>query len=123
MKIKVLVVEDNLIFRSTLTLFVNMLGFQVIEASDGVEAIDKFLEHQPNIILMDYMMPNKDGYEAALAIKEIDPKAKIIFISGCDDEEKLENLVGLAEAVFLKPIEKSVFDAKMIDMAEKIYNN
>ncbi len=53
----------------------------VAEATNGVEAIDLFLEHRPEMILMDVRMPNMDGISAAKHILKIEPSTKIIILS------------------------------------------
>ncbi|MGA1793481.1 MAG: response regulator [Thermoplasmatota archaeon] len=61
-----------------------MNGYSVLgEAYDGMEAIELFssLAEKPDIIIMDHRMPNKDGVDTTLSIKEIDPTVKIIFAS------------------------------------------
>ena len=54
---KALVVDDNNVNRYLLNALLKRYGYQVIEATNGQEAIEKHLEHQPNIIFMDLMMP------------------------------------------------------------------
>ncbi|MFW3146030.1 MAG: response regulator [Thermoplasmatota archaeon] len=59
-------------------------GFHIIaEAFDGQEAIEVYSElgNKPDVVIMDHRMPNKDGVEATIKIKEMDPNAKIIFAS------------------------------------------
>ena len=59
-------------------------GYQVMaEAYDGLEAVEIYssLEKKPDVIIMDHRMPNKDGVDTTLMIKEINPAAKIIFAS------------------------------------------
>jgi len=58
-------------------------GFQVIgRASDGLEAVQKATELQPNLILMDLGLPALDGIEAALQIRQCAPKSRILFVPG-----------------------------------------
>ena len=80
--IRVLVVEDHEPFRryfcSTLE---QRADFQVIAASDGLEAIQKAQELQPDLILVDVGLPKVNGLEAARQMRKLSPLAKILFIS------------------------------------------
>jgi DNA-binding NarL/FixJ family response regulator len=80
--ISVLVVEDFAAFRQFLTAtLASMSGLQVIgEASDGLEAVQKALDLQPDLILLDIGLPSLDGIEAARRIRKISPASKIIFV-------------------------------------------
>ena len=65
----ILCVDDENIQRTLLKFAFTGAGFNVILAEDGQDAVDLAIEHKPDIILMDLMMPNKDGIEATREIK------------------------------------------------------
>ena len=81
--ISVLVVEDFAAFRQFLTATLSsMSGLQVIgEASDGLEAVEKAHELQPDLILLDIGLPSLDGIKAAQRIRKLAPESKIIFVT------------------------------------------
>ncbi|HEY6263569.1 MAG TPA: response regulator transcription factor [Candidatus Acidoferrum sp.] len=81
--ISVLVVEDFAAFRQFITTtLASMSGLQVIgEVSDGVEAVQKALDLQPDLILLDIGLPSLDGIEAARRIRKLAPVSKIIFVT------------------------------------------
>ena len=57
-------------------------GYEIVgEAANGKEAIDKYIELRPDLVLLDITMPEMDGIEALKKIKMIEPKAKIIMCS------------------------------------------
>ena len=58
---KILVVEDNLSVRQTLTLLFTHSGYEAMSAIDGVDALEKMSETMPELILCDLMMPRMDG--------------------------------------------------------------
>jgi len=81
--ISVLVVEDFAAFRQFITTtLASMSGLQVIgEVSDGLEAVQKALDLQPDLILLDIGLPSLDGIEAARRISKLAPASKIIFVT------------------------------------------
>jgi two-component system phosphate regulon response regulator PhoB len=97
---KILIVEDNEDTLSFMKYLIESYGCQAIEASDGIEALDKFKKHQPDIILMDISLPTVGGLTATKAIREVDATGKVPIIAvtafgktyreqaieaGCDD--------------------------------------
>lgn len=115
--IKVLVVEDNkvnMLLTKTLLLkqFKNAV---VIEAENGENAIEKFKQHQPHIVLMDIQMPIKNGYEAAEEILQIDPKAIIIALTAGIFTGEREKCIEIGMVDFVvKPLNKELFDTKLL---------
>ncbi len=71
-KLSVLLVEDNLINRKFMARLLNSRGWEVFQAVNGKEAIEKYRENHIDIILMDIQMPVMDGYEAAVKIRELE---------------------------------------------------
>ncbi len=98
---KVLIVDDKEANRSVLTNLLLPLGFEVFEAVDGQDSINKMVEHKPDIILTDLVMPVMDGFEACRRIRQIPEFKDIVIImisasvfechkvqsaeAGCDD--------------------------------------
>jgi YesN/AraC family two-component response regulator len=82
-KIKVLIVDDNEVVREGLeTLLVPHADIQIVgKAVDGLDAIAKAVETEPDVILMDAQMPRADGAEATRKIKEKLPEVKVIFLT------------------------------------------
>ena len=79
--LKVLVVEDNKINQKVMLTLLNQLSYQVVVANNGQEAIDIYSENQNfDVVLMDLMMPVKDGFEATLAIRDIEKSRDISAI-------------------------------------------
>jgi CheY-like chemotaxis protein len=85
----ILVADDEEIIRHLLSEMLQELGFAVITASDGVEALEIYSKHRDNIdiVLLDIIMPRLNGREALIQMKKIDPDIKAILSSGHSREE------------------------------------
>ena len=80
----ILLVDDEPLVRKNLTAILNAENFEVIEAVDGLDALLKFQTYQYaiSLVIMDIVMPRLNGINAANRIRDLDPSAKFIFISG-----------------------------------------
>lgn len=90
--IKIMLADDHPVFRSGLkNIVLTETDFEVIsEAENGKEAIEKAIEFEPDIIIMDINMPVKDGIEATRTIKEVLPSTKILILTMYSDEAYLK---------------------------------
>ncbi len=80
----ILIVDDEAFIRVLLVQALEELadqGVELLTASDGEEALDVALEHQPDVIFLDVMMPRLDGYEVCRAIKEADAPSYVILLT------------------------------------------
>jgi DNA-binding NarL/FixJ family response regulator len=102
--LKILVVEDYELFRRFICLSLQQRPeFQVIQASNGLEAVQKAKELQPDLILMDIGLPKLNGIEAAKRIRRLAPRAKLIFVSQESDSEVVQETFRLgARATFIR---------------------
>lgn len=67
--LKVMIVDDSKTIRRTAETLLSKAGYQVFTASDGFAALAEVVDHQPDIIFMDIMMPRLDGYQTCALIK------------------------------------------------------
>jgi len=90
-KIRILIVDDHKVVREGLKAFISPLPqFEIIgEAQDGIEAIAEADKLQPDVILMDLLMPKMDGIEATQAIKQKFPNIQILILTSFSDEEQV----------------------------------
>ena len=71
-RLKILLVEDNLLNQRVVTFSLKKFQHEVIIANNGVEAVEMFMKNKFDVILMDIMMPVMDGLEATVKIREIE---------------------------------------------------
>ena len=100
---KLLVVDDESLIRNVIKEYALNEGYTVDEAEDGNEAIEKVEENNYDLIIMDIMMPHKDGFSSAKEIKEI-KNIPIIFLSARTEElDKLNGFSLGADDYVTKP--------------------
>ena len=113
---KILVVDDIDTNRLALRHFLKPHGFQVIEASDGVEALERVAEDPPDLILLDVMMPRKNGLEVCRELKS-DPETRLIPVVFMTALDKNQDHVAALEAGgddFLnKPFNRALLTARL----------
>jgi len=114
-KIRVLLVDDSTYIRTVLGSIIVDAGFEVVgEAADGEEAIRKYMDLKPDIVLMDVIMEPMDGMAATEAILDKDPAARILMVTVLEAKEILVDLVKIgAKGYITKPFSKE-------EIAEKI---
>ena len=109
----VLIVDDSEFMRNLLREILEE-EFEIAgEAENGVEAIELYEEHTPDLVMMDIVMPIRDGIEATSEIKEDNPNSNIIMCTSIGQEEKMKAAIKAgADGYITKPFQKpSVMDA------------
>jgi CheY-like chemotaxis protein len=110
-KIKILVVDDSDIIRYSLKNFFEDYNLEVITCLNGLEGIQKAIEHKPRLIFLDIMMPNFDGIKMLQVIKLLDDlkAVPVIVISANTDKKNvLAVLEAGADRVISKPLQKDI---------------
>lgn len=101
----VLLVEDDVAFRRSVTAYLEDSGFTVLEADDGLAALDLLDQHSPDIIISDLRMPRMSGLELLEVLQQRPNSAPVIMISGTADKVLLaETTLSGAAAYLTKPI-------------------
>lgn len=78
---RILLVDDDIQFLEATEYMLKYENYDVITAKDGEDAVQKYHESRPDIVLMDLKMPVMNGYDAFFKIKEFDSDAKVVFTS------------------------------------------
>ena len=117
--INILIVEDNEINRLLLVSIINVVAphAQVMEAKDGLEAIEKFIQFKPDLIFMDIRMPGLNGFEATAKIRSLEMWKQTVIIALTASAQKTDRDTCLTSGMddyISKPIKsnaiKTIFD-------------
>ena len=100
---RILVVDDEPRMRRFMHMNLDLEGYHVIEASNGLEAVTRVREDLPALVLLDVMMPEMDGFEALRMIREISNVPVIMLTVKSDEEDKVRGLELGADDYVTKP--------------------
>jgi DNA-binding response OmpR family regulator len=102
-KIKILIVEDEEILLTALSEEMKQAGFDVSEAKDGVEGVEKAISDKPDLILLDLVMPRLDGIGALKQMKA-NPEIKdipVVILTNLSDYDKVSDALSLGAMDYL----------------------
>lgn len=114
----VLVVDDEHAIRQSIAQALERNGFRVLTSSDGREALALFLQHRSGIRLLvtDVMMPRMGGLGLIRAVRSLEPKLRVVAMSGLNDEDRRAELAGLGVTTVLA---KPCSPRELLDAAHK----
>ncbi|MCX4548174.1 response regulator [Streptomyces sp. NBC_01387] len=104
---RVLVVDDNKVIRQLIRVNLELEGFEVVTAADGVECLDIVHRVAPDVITLDVVMPRLDGLSTAARLRS-DPRTSLLplaIISACTNHEVENGLASGVDAFLSKPFE------------------
>lgn len=102
--LKVLVVDDEPNIRDLLSASLRFAGHQVLTSPNGTDAINKIVEQQPDIILLDVMLPDVSGFGVTKKIRSLGIETPILFLTARDDtEDKITGLTVGGDDYVTKP--------------------
>jgi two-component system chemotaxis response regulator CheY len=106
MSATVLVVDDSALARRSARRILETDGYEVIEASDGMTALEQYYVHKPAVVILDLVMKGMYGLDVLAKLREIDPRARVIVVSA-DVQTSSKDLVqsGGGAAFLTKPVE------------------
>jgi len=100
---QILVVDDNPTVRRFVTSILQPLGYKVLVAADGIEALSKVSRQPPDMIMLDLVMPRMNGYQFLLALQQkgLAPNAKIVILSSAREQvaQKVKEATRVEEAL------------------------
>lgn len=116
----ILYAEDDLVIQESTSRILKMFFKEVFIANNGNEAIEIYQRYKPNILMLDYVMPNLDGYQTAKLIREINKKIPIILVSAYTDKDKLLNAI---ELNLIKYIEKPILYDDLMNVFNSVISS
>lgn len=99
----ILVVDDEPRMIRFIRMNLELEGYRVIEAGNGVEALDQVRKHVPDLVVMDVMMPKMDGFETLRLLREISTVPVILLTVKSDEEDRIHGLELGADDYITKP--------------------
>jgi two-component system, chemotaxis family, chemotaxis protein CheY len=107
MRSKVLIVDDSLMARRTLRQILESAGYEVAEASDGLNALERYFVEKPDVVMLDLVMKGMYGLDVLAKLRELDPHVKVIVVTA-DIQTSSQDLVrdGGGAAFVNKPFDK-----------------
>jgi two-component system, chemotaxis family, chemotaxis protein CheY len=117
---RILVIDDDHAVRLTIKMFLERMGHEVICASDGEEGLRAFVSESPQLIITDIIMPNMEGIETIMQIRQRDAAIPIIAMSGggrIGNTDFLKMAAGIgANEVLAKPFERQTLTAAVASL-------
>jgi len=120
-KIKIMLIDDEEDIREVLGISLSDMGYKVLTAGNGNDALELILNEKPQIILTDIKMPNMDGIEILRKTKQINPDTEVIMMTGHGDMDlAIRSLKNEATDFITKPINDEVLELALRKSREKI---
>jgi two-component system chemotaxis response regulator CheY len=108
MNAKVLIVDDSALTRRSLRQILETAGCEVVEAENGLDALERYFLDKPDVVMLDLVMHGMYGLEVLQKIRELDPRARVVVVSA-DVQTSSQDMAGEAgAAAFInKPFDRT----------------
>ncbi len=118
---RILIVDDASFMRITLERILSSAGYEVVgHAANGIEAVEAYKKHSPDLVTMDMTMPEMDGVQAVKEIRELDPQARVIMVSAMGQEFVMKEAIAAGALDFIvKPFKPD----KVLEAVRKVARN
>ena len=108
MKAKILLVDDSGMARRTVRQMLEAAGYEVVEAEDGLTALERYFLEKPDLVLLDLVMKGMRGLDVLEKLHELDPKVRAIVVSADIQDSSRELAVAGGARNFLnKPVDRA----------------
>lgn len=122
-KQKILVVDDETRIRDLLRIVLESRGYSVIEAKDGLEAIQSAKDLEPDLIILDVLMPNLNGFDSLKKIRRFSDCPVIMLTAKGEDYDQLEGFDSGADDYVIKPFTPMVLEARVMALLKRSIKN
>jgi len=114
---KIMIVDDSALSRRTLRRILESAGYEVVEADDGMTALELYFLEKPSLVLLDLVMKGMYGLDVLVKLREMDPKA-LVVVASADIQSSTRKLVD--EAGALAFINKPFVSEQVITAVEAV---
>lgn len=122
-KIKILIVDDESRMRKLIRDFLEREGYQILEASDGVEAMDLFYADKSiDLIILDVMMPRMDGWEVCKEVREYSKVPIIMLTARAEERNELKGFELGVDEYITKPFSPKILVARVGALLKRVKN-
>jgi CheY-like chemotaxis protein len=119
---RILIVDDNEVNRDIIVTRLEAHGYETLQAADGLEALAAVTQHRPDLVLLDVMMPLRNGYEVCQSIRENPAwdRVKVVMLSAKGrDLEVSQGLALGADAYVTKPFSTKALIAQVQELLKE----
>lgn len=116
---KVLVVEDEDNLRRIIASYLGQEGFSVVEATDGQEALDLFIDGEYTLVLLDLMLPKINGYEVCMDIRRYSDVPVVILTARDSELDELKGFNCGADEYIAKPFSPNILMARIKSLLKR----
>ncbi len=114
---RILIVDDAAFMRMRCSKLLGEKGYEVVEAANGAEALERYKERQPDGVLLDITMPKMDGIVTLQEIMKIDPNARVAMVTAMGQRAMVMNALKAGARDFVvKPFD----GARVLDTVQKL---
>lgn len=119
---RILIVDDSPVLRIMLGEMLRGLGHTVVaEADTGAAAVKAYQEHKPDLVTLDISLPDADGISVLKDLRRVDPRARVLIVTGNDQKKILEQATALkALGLLRKPFDEDELSALLEKIAPSI---
>jgi DNA-binding response OmpR family regulator len=117
----ILVIDDDQQFRRMICMILEDAGYEVRSAQNGLDGLGMFMQERPDLVITDLYMPEKEGLETIMELRQTDKKIRILVVSGGFQHTNMSemfNMAGMfgADAALSKPFDIGVFLQKVKEL-------
>jgi CheY-like chemotaxis protein len=116
---RILVVDDNDLFRGVISQILSRLGYEVSSADSGEKGLGVFLRNEFDMVLSDYDMPGMDGVALACSKKKVSPRTPVVIMTGVGRETVLSRKSAAVDEVISKPFTLAEIDELILNVSGK----
>ncbi|MFN3691384.1 MAG: response regulator transcription factor [Fervidobacterium sp.] len=121
-KIKIMIVEDDKKLRRLLEMEIEHEGYEFVSFESGLDAIEEFKNENPDLVILDVMLPDMDGYEVARTLRKLSPDILILMLTALSmKKDKLSGFDAGADDYLTKPFDNEELLARIKALLRRKY--